>query len=128
MIRSMIAFVLLFAAFAAMPLLNAQDPQIMEKAKKGDARAQYKLFEYYQAEYEKKIKDKNVNEKAAEKLNAESEKWLRKAAEQGYAKAQYELFRYIEGIKTDFDWQKFSDEGLKWLRKAAERGLADAQF
>ena len=94
--------------------------EILLRAEKGHAKAQYRLGKMYD-------RGQGVKENYVE-----ATKWYRKAktqflkaAEQGHAKAQYRLgkmYDWGQGIVPD------NIEAAKWYRKAAEQGHAEAQF
>ncbi|MFC1835774.1 ankyrin repeat domain-containing protein [Thermodesulfobacteriota bacterium] len=87
--------------------------KIKEKARGGDADAQYKLGQKYQ-------KGRGVKKDAEKAV-----KWYGKAARQGHAKAQYELgLKYYKGTGVEKDKTK----ALKWFRKAGKQGHAKAQY
>jgi len=88
------------------------DAGLLERAKQGDAKAQYNLgFMYYIGDGVPKDKKEAV-------------KWFRLAAEQGHAYAQYRLGNMYDkgrGVPED------DKEAMKWFRLAAEQGIANAQ-
>src|SRR2546427_751393 len=85
---------------------------LLARAQRGDAAAQYNLAGIYYL-------GKGVRQDYAEAV-----KWYRKAAEHGYAPAQSDLGRmYLDGHGVTQDYA----EAAKWYRKAAERGWAPAQ-
>ena len=82
-------------------------PELVKRAKAGDAKAQFDLGLCY-------VRADGVN-----KDNKEFLKWLTKSAKQGYAPAQCNLGRcyyYAMGIKKDYE------EAVKWLTNAADQG------
>lgn len=101
--------------FANDPLPNEHwmfSKEIVEKAEKGDASAQFQLGHYLTSVRDRPIKNRE-----------EGIKWLIKSAEQGNEKAQFELGRiyyYGQNITTN------ETEGMHWYLKAAEQGNAEA--
>jgi TPR repeat protein len=82
-------------------------PDLMEKAQRGDAEAQYWLGRRYEYGF---LVERN-HEKAA--------KWYRKSAEQGERYGQRELgFLYLHGRGVE----QSDVEAAKWLEKAAAQG------
>jgi TPR repeat protein len=81
--------------------------ELMEKAKRGDADAQYWLGHSYDTGF---LVERN-HEKAAQ--------WYRKSAEQGERYAQRYLgFLYLDGHGVE----QSDEEAAKWLEKAAAQG------
>ena len=119
-------------------LLTSLD-EVLEKAQRGDAKAQDELgYLYDKTFYEILEKAQRGDAKAQENLGylyaigrgvpknyAEAVKWYRLAAEQGYAKGQLRLgVMYDNGGGVPED----DTEAVKWYRLAAEQGYARAQF
>lgn len=92
---------------------KAPPPDLLARAEKGDAVAQYQLGKFYQ---------KNNPFNRGTPLTAE--KWYRKAAEQGNVKAQYELGCVLQ--REDFVGHD-NTEAQRWLTTAAKSGHTDAQ-
>ncbi|MFA6174195.1 MAG: tetratricopeptide repeat-containing serine protease family protein [Kiritimatiellales bacterium] len=103
--------ILCLSAVVSGEMTSPEATQLLERARRGDAEAQFELAMRYGA-------GEGVvqNEK-------EAVKWCRLAADQGFAEAQYGLGRYYE-----FSEDKDSKEAGKWYRLAAEQGYAEAQF
>ncbi|HBX42487.1 MAG TPA: hypothetical protein DEH27_01140, partial [Deltaproteobacteria bacterium] len=104
--------VLLGFAIWTFPAWSADLTEMVEKANKGEAEAQFGLAEKY-----RKGEDLPKND-------AEAAKWYRKAGEQGVADAQAtlgQMYREGEGVPKD------DAEAAKWYRKAGEQGVPDAQ-
>ncbi len=106
-----------FLIFIAVPnISHSQDAdyqQTLEKARLGDARAQFNLGLAYD-------RGEGVAENAEKAVY-----WYRRAAEQGYANAQSNLGVYVnagKGVTQDYK------EAVRWFRKAAEQENAHAQF
>jgi len=112
-------------------------------AKRGNAKAQFCLGQYYGAtqddveavlwyrksaeqEYPKAQYSLGVcyaTGRGIEQDNAHAVSWFRKAAEQRYARAQYKLGEcYANGIGVKQDY----NQALYWIRKAVEGGCAGA--
>lgn len=89
----------------AMAALLAQPPELLKKAKDGDAAAQYELGSFYE----------NAKGDAHDEYAAM--KWYEKAATQGKAEAQYRLGMLAEGEKA-----------ARWMLAAANQGMGEAQF
>ena len=92
---------------------DEQFDELVEKAKAGDADAQFDLGGMYRFGV------------GVPKDYVEAVKWISKAAEQGDAESQLNLgdmYRRGNGVPKD------DVEAAKWVRKAAEQGDADAQF
>jgi hypothetical protein len=88
--------------------------ELKERAKKGDAEAQYLIGSMY------RWGDDGVPEDPIEAMG-----WYGLAAKQGHAKAQYSLgVIYEEGEIVLFQ----SEEAIRWYKLAAEQGHADAQY
>ena len=84
------------------------EPELVQKAEAGDAKAQCALGNYF--------KGRNINE---------AFKWYTKSAEQGNAEGQRSLgncYNFGEGIKQD------KGKAVEWYTKSAEQGNADAQY
>lgn len=85
--------------------------EVLKKAKKGDAQAQFEIGKYYyqwdtQTDYKQAVK------------------WYKKAAKQGHALAQTMLglcYFYGNGVKEDYP------EAAEWFRSAADQGEKNAQ-
>lgn len=87
--------------------------QIMERASRGDAGAQYELAQMYDDGFD------------LPQNRLEALKWYKKSAVQGNVNAQYRLggiYYWGQGVETDYQ------EAHKWFKKAAEQGDAYAQF
>jgi hypothetical protein len=88
------------------------DPQVMAKAKAGDADAQFDLgYDYY------------LNQ-GVPKDYGQAALWFRKAAEQGDAVAQHDLgvlYENGQGVTQDYG------QAATWYRRAADQGYASAQ-
>lgn len=87
--------------------------QLMVKAEKGDAEAQFLLGHCHYT-------GKGVPQDATQAVI-----WYRKAAEQGHASAQYflgECYFWGKGVERDYS------QTLIWYRKAAEQGFPLAQM
>lgn len=87
--------------------------QLLEKAEKGDAKAQFSLACAYD------------NGEGVEKDESEAAKWYRKAADQGHRSAQYNLgidYEHGCGVKQSYE------NAANWYRKAADQEHANAQF
>lgn len=80
----------------------------LSQAKRGDAKAQYKLGEIY-------IKGLGVKKNLRQSLE-----WYNKSAEQGYAEAQFYLGKWYYRRKIYL--------AADWYRKAAKQGHMEAQF
>lgn len=88
------------------------DPTLLDKAKSGDAEAQYNLGVYLMLGI------------GVTKDEKEAVDWFHKAAEQGFANAQYILgFYLIRGIGVTKDEKK----AVYWFREAAAQGHNDAR-
>ena len=113
--RPILKWLIAFAFLNGSLLTAAEDRVIdlIERAQKGDADAQFNLgHKFYAGD-------------GMPKDHTEAVKWYGKAAEQGLASAQFNLgnmYARGEGIPKD------STEAVKWYRKAAEQGLVNAQF
>jgi uncharacterized protein len=97
---------------ADIPPLTSDLMTLTEKAKQGDAEAQFDLGALY------------GEGKGVAQDYIEAAKWYRKAAEQGHSRAQLNLgilFETGEGLTGD------DLEAAKWYRKAASQGLSSAQ-
>jgi uncharacterized protein len=124
------------------------------KAAKGDAEAQYKLYEWYANG--QRFASHNIGYSIS-KNDAEARKWLNLASAQGYDKAKTRLLEIkqieakqrnlFENTKANADQGDVSaqynlgemyrggrfvprdiQEAVKWYRKAAEQGYAKAQY
>lgn len=85
---------------------------ILERARQGDAQAQYELAFYL------------VGRRSGRLAASEAVRWLRQAAEQGHGRAQSDLgLLYLRGIGLKQD----ETEAARWLHRAAEQGDASAQ-
>lgn len=97
-------------------------------AKKGDAKAQFKLgYDYLSGTNIPKTLDKEERTKWwREYGKKEGVKWILKSANQGYADAQYDIgHKYYfgqSGIKKDIK------ESAKWFEKAANQSQVEAQY
>ena len=90
---------------------SSEKDNVLRRAEKGDAKAQFDLGLKYE------------NGEGVLQDYAEAAKWYRKAAEQGYAKAQFNLGTMYDegrGVRQDFA------EAAKWYRKAKDQGVANA--
>ena len=99
-------------ALTASPLFSADIPALEQKAKQGDAGAQFELARDY-------LKGDGVakDEKRGFEL-------MSAAAKQGHAEAEAGLgYLYAKGLGVAAD----EKEAAKWMRKAADQGLAKAQ-
>ncbi len=85
---------------------------LLEKAKQGQAQAQYDLAAYF------------ASGKSGQPSTAEAVHWLRQAAGQGHAQAQSDLGRLYHG---GFGVPKDASQAAKWLQRAAEQGHAPSQ-
>lgn len=98
------------------PATQPQAPslaELRERAKAGDAEAQYLLFLQYR-EGESPVEDR-----------ADAVGWLRKAAEAGHATAQVTLgLLYKEGKRGV---ERNPEEAVQWFRKSAEQGNAPGE-
>lgn len=104
----LITLFLLVGMFAVSGWAEEAEPELVQKAEAGDAKAQCALGNYF--------KGRNINE---------AFKWYTKSAEQGNAEGQYSLgncYDFGEGIKQD------KGKAVEWFTKSAEQGNADAQF
>jgi TPR repeat protein len=107
-----------FLSFYAVPQVDAKSDDIdiettIQKAKQGDASAQYDLASMYS-------KGKGVVQDYKQAFT-----WCKKAAEQGHVWAQYGLgLLYHEGQGVPQDYK----QAVYWYKKAAEQGEADAQY
>lgn len=105
--KTVITFLLLIAS--AMPV-NADEARFLatlEKAEKGNAKAQNRLGTYYELGL------------STEQSDVEAVKWFRKAAEQGYGEAQFNLGEMYErgrGVPQDIG------QALVWYQKSCESG------
>jgi uncharacterized protein len=92
---------------------SASFKEVLEKAEKGDAKAEFTVgFMYAKGEGVAIDKKKAVE-------------WCSRSAEQGYAEAQYNLgILYAKGDGVPKDLRK----SVLWYTKAANRGYADAQL
>lgn len=129
--------------------LTGETLEYYQKAKNGDAQAQYKLAMCYQYGIKTKIDKKkalywatkaaeqgdivaaiylakyyeNFNYETGEKLDKnEYIYWYRKAAEGGCIYAQTQLAHHYESVDT------VEEKYLYWLRKAAEQGDGESQL
>ena len=85
---------------------------ILERAKQGDAQAQYEMAFYL------------VSRRSGRLASSEAVHWLRRAAEQDHIQAQSDLgLLYLRGIGLSQD----ATEAARWLHRAAEQGDAAAQ-
>lgn len=87
--------------------------QLLEKAKKGDAQAQFNLGWAYR-------QGNGVPQNDTEAAN-----WYRKAAEQGHSNAQFNLgccYDLGDGVPQDYT------EAVKWYQKAADHNNMDAKY
>lgn len=96
-----------------------------QKAKSGDAEAQFELGSCYH------------NGRGVSGDWKQAEKWYTKAAEKGNAKAQYELGdhlfitnAYYKNMPSSLRerWDKRNAKAIVWFCKAAKQGLDKAQF
>lgn len=86
-------------------------------AKKGKAKAQFVLAEFYE------LGNLYKENKGIALDHGKALYWYKKAAKQGYAKAQFSLAQmYEEGVYED------GKKAVYWYKKAAKRGNAEAQF
>ena len=120
----------------ACPAFAEDIKTLLNKAKGGDARAQYNLGTMY------------ANGQSVPQDYAEAVKWYRKAADQGYSEAQYNLgFKYFtgQGVPKDYvqsyfwyslaasrssgeDHKKFSDARDQAAKKLTPEKLKEAQL
>lgn len=112
---------------AAVSPITSELKTLQDKARKGDADAQYKLGLKY-------IKGDGLSRDRVKAME-----WFQKAAEQGLAAAQYQLgTMYYFGVRENFfdfspnffDKQVPQDKNkaLEWYQKAAAQGDADALY
>jgi hypothetical protein len=88
---------------------NSYGQSLLNKARSGDAKAQYELSQSYKYGWN-----------GLEKNTTECLKWLRSSAQNSYAEAQYDygnLFMYNQG--RDYGISNNDAEYIKWMRKAA---------
>ena len=86
--------------------------EIIERASRGDAQAQYDLAVYY------------ATSRSGGLASSEAVHWLRRAAERGHIEAQSDLgLLHYRGAGVPQD----SAEAARWLRRAAEQGHAASQ-
>lgn len=111
-----VSIILLLLILGAMLLLlkkrsrAKQTAELLAKASRGDAKAQFEAFEMY----------KNKQDKFYEAIQ-----FLSQSAKQGYAEAQAELgLRCQAGNGVEQN----SAQAVEWFQKAADQGLADAQY
>lgn len=93
-------------------LYDIRKPEFEEKAKQGDANAQFNLGLLY------------LTGKDVAKDPVEAELWLTRAASQGHARAQFTLARMFhqgKGVPQNYE------AAVKWYTKAAEYGHTHAQ-
>jgi TPR repeat protein len=105
--------VLPFLLWASAVAAQGVDPALLQKAKTGDAQAQFQVGQIYA---------RGITVPQDLTLAAE---WYRKSADSGSAKAQYALgllYSRGEGVPQD------SAQAAAWYRKAALQGDADAQY
>lgn len=87
--------------------------EVRDRAKSGDADAQWKYFEMI------------INGEAGDQTAEDAAAWLQKAANLKQAKAMNELGRwYWHGLGVPLDKKK----AREWIRKAADTGLEEAKF
>lgn len=86
----------------------------LEKAKKGDEEAQFKLGHCFEHGLEGVAPDPQA-----------AVQWYRKAAEQGHVQAQYNIGSCLD---RGFGIGKHEQAAVLWYRKAAVQGHAEAQF
>ena len=104
----LITLFLVVGMFAVSGWTEEAEPELVQKAEAGDAKAQCALGDYF--------KGRNINE---------AFKWYTKSAEQGNAEGQYSLgncYDFGEGIKQD------KGKAVELFTKSAEQGNADAQY
>lgn len=89
---------------------NSRRSELLQKARLGDARAQFELGCDYDFESPKNRRPAVF--------------WYRKAAERGYSEAQNYL---PECLRAGIGVRKSVKEAAGWFRKAAEKGDVDAQ-
>ena len=131
------------------PLDNKKFQENIEKAKQGDAEAQFFLALGYDVGWGVPQDDKEAvrwfqasaeqgyaraqfylgsaydNGKGVSQDHEEAVRWYRKAAEQGQAEAQYNLgVSYRKGVGVPQDYK----EAVQWYRKAANQGMGEAQW
>lgn len=122
-----------------------ESKNLLERAKTGDAEAQYRLAVYYYKKnnlegayhwYLKSAEQGNLRSQfnlgimyhagqGVPQSYSEALKWWHKAAEQGHAKSQFVLgsmYHRADGVAQNYS------EALKWYRRAAEQGHAESQF
>jgi TPR repeat protein len=107
------SLILFLLTASACPAFSQDIKALIDKAKGGDAKAQFDLGVAY-SEGVRVPKDDH-----------EAAKWMRKAADQGFARAQHSLgdaYFLGKGVSQDHK------EAMKWYRKAGERGDAGAQL
>jgi len=113
MCRFIINVLLLLLLFAHSAFSDESLDSLKEKAKHGNADAQYNLGNMY------------LTGQDVPRDFAEAKKWYLKAAGQGHADAQYSLGNmYYKGKGSSIN----IEEAMTWYRKAAEQGHATAQL
>lgn len=143
-------FVAVFAAMSVSTLFSTDIPSLEQKAKQGDAKAQFELARIYLKGSDGVQKDVmrafelmtaaanqghaeamggvgffHANGIAVPKDEAEAVGWFRKGAEAGGAKAQLNFGKMLaEGKGVE----KSGEEGRKWIKAAADQGQADAAY
>ena len=108
-----IHLIILVLTASSCPVFSEDIKGLVEKAKKGDARAQFNLGFAY------------AHGRGVRQDHSEAAKWYRKAAEQGYAMAQSNFgvaYAHGQGVPQDHS------EAAKWYRKAAEQEDPMAQY
>ena len=108
----------LMVAFAHLPLLLAQTPDIAsltKQAKDGNAESQYQLANAY------------LSGIGVTKDSKQGVDWLKKAAALDHAGAQLVLsYMYLKGGEQNIP--RDPAQGLRWLQKSVDHGYAPAQY
>ena len=111
--------IILFLGVFYVGLVSAQGIEadinaIIEKAKTGNANAQYTLGSYYY-----------LGSNGVEQSYSKAAYWWEKAAEQGHRGAQFNLgICYSDGKGVEQSYSK----AAYWYERAAEQGNSDAQY
>ena len=103
-----------YAGLVSAQGIEADINAIIEKAKTGNANAQYTLGSYYY-----------LGSNGVEQSYSKAAYWLERAAEQGHSSAQYNIgFYYSQGQGVEQSYSK----AIYWYKKAAEQGHSKAQY
>lgn len=106
-VRSVIVLLVNISATLKRMEINKSVEQTIQKAKQGDAEAQYQLASYYS---EGNLVKQNKEEAA---------KWCLKAAEQGHVEAMCKIgLAYLTGDSVE----RNREEAANWLKKATDQG------